>query len=87
MLYKILACNANQYFLFAFVRFFERPMWTFQNSNWNNNNIYPMSGVPLFDPNIIICIKIPLLLLLLIAVIKQCPLFVVIFICNESLVL
>ncbi len=27
------------------VRFFERPPWTYEASNWNDPNVYPMSGI------------------------------------------
>lgn len=48
-------------FVFAFVRFFERPLWTFSRSDWDDSAVYPMSGVPLLSPEIIAGIKIPLL--------------------------
>ena len=31
------------------VRFFERPNWTYQQSDWQNNSIFPSSGIPFLD--------------------------------------
>lgn len=47
------------------LRFFERPLWTFETDGWDDQNTYPMSGIPLLSPYVALAIKLPLLLVLL----------------------
>lgn len=44
------------------MRMFERPKWTYSTDNWNNNALYPRSGIMFLSPAAIIGITLPLLM-------------------------
>jgi Ca2+-binding EF-hand superfamily protein/membrane protein implicated in regulation of membrane protease activity len=52
-------------FLFALLKFFERPLWTYYHDHWHNNDIFPVSGVPQASVAVTGAIKLPLLLVLM----------------------
>lgn len=52
-------------FVYALLKFFERPVWTYHKSDWGNNAYFPMSGLPFLTTNAAIGIKIPLLCIML----------------------
>lgn len=53
---------------FALLRFFERPLWTYDHGNWNDSTIYPVSHLPLLSPQATLAIKWPLAIVLLIGI-------------------
>eukprot|EP01038_Epipyxis_sp_PR26KG_P004464 gene4464-6313_t len=58
-------------FINCFIRIFERPLWTFRTPDWSNNQIYPKSGVPLLNPDIMWAIKFPILSCLLVGLMLE----------------
>jgi len=47
------------------MRMFERPKWTYQTDNWDNNALYPRSGIQFMSPGLIIGLSIPMIMYLI----------------------
>ena len=57
--------------LISFFIFFERPLWTYFNHNWENTHYYPASGVPILSFTLCAVIKLPLLTVILIGLLLE----------------
>ena len=57
--------------VYALLRFFERPLWTFDHDDWHSTDIYPVSKLPLLPVNAMCAIKLPLLCVLLIGFVSE----------------
>jgi hypothetical protein len=52
-------------FLYALLKFFQRPLWTYYHERWQYNSEYPMSGMPQLSATTIGALKLPILLVIL----------------------
>ena len=56
--------------LYSFLKVFQRPMWTYTHTNWDTT-FYPVSGVPLLEPQVTCALNVPLLLVMFLGVLLE----------------
>lgn len=52
-------------FIFALLKFFQRPLWTYYHDRWDDSDVYPVSGLPQLSALTMGALKLPLLLVML----------------------
>lgn len=58
-------------FVLAFVRFFQRPIWTYRHEHWQDTSLYPRSGLPLYGPETMIFMELPLYLVMVVGLLLE----------------
>ncbi|KAJ1443382.1 hypothetical protein B484DRAFT_426596, partial [Ochromonadaceae sp. CCMP2298] len=57
--------------LYALLKFFQRPLWTYHRDDWDDNHTFPSSGFPQLSHTVVGALKLPLLFVMMFGILLE----------------